>query len=222
KAIREAGLRTSWEDPDAEFETAVHVWLDAVIDGPVGAALSDLTHDLAPHAWSDSLAQKLLQLCGPGIPDVYQGCELWEDSLVDPDNRRPVDFPARTGMLQSLTGTPALDTSGAAKMWVVAYSLWLRRERPECVVGGPYRLLYAAGEQAERVVGYGRGRVGEPRVVVVLVTRRSVGLAETGWGDTAVDLPTGAWTDRLTGHTFQGRTRVEQIFARLPVALLVR
>jgi len=222
KAIREAGLRTSWEEPDSEFETAVHAWLDAVIDGPVGSQLSDLTHDLAQHAWSDSLAQKLLQLCGPGIPDVYQGCELWEDSLVDPDNRRPVDFPARTGMLQSLTGTPALDTSGAAKMWVVAYSLWLRRERPECFVGGTYLPVYATGERAERVVGYARGRVGEQPEVVVLVTRHSIGLAETGWGDTAIDLPEGAWTDRLTGHTFQGRTRIEQIFARLPVALLVR
>ncbi|MBF6370528.1 hypothetical protein IU469_33260, partial [Nocardia puris] len=73
-----------------------------------------------------------------------------------------------------------------------------------------------------RVVSYARGRVGETPEVVVVVTRHSVGLGETGWGDTALDLPQGSWTDRLTGHTFQGRTRVEQIFARLPVALLVR
>ncbi|WP_435593723.1 malto-oligosyltrehalose synthase [Nocardia sp. bgisy118] len=222
KAMREAGTRTSWEEPDAEFEAAVHSWMDVVIDGPVGAELGDLVHDLAPHAWSDALAQKLLQLCGPGIPDVYQGCELWEDSLVDPDNRRPVDFPARTGMLQSLTGTPALDTSGAAKMWIVAYALWLRRERPDCFVGGAYLPLFATGEQAARLVSYARGRVGEPPEVIVATTRHSVGLTDSGWSDTALDLPQGNWTDRLTGHTFQGRARLEKLFARLPVALLVR
>ncbi|MGW0252648.1 malto-oligosyltrehalose synthase [Nocardia goodfellowii] len=222
KAVREAGTRSCWEDPDTEFETAVHAWIDAVIDGPVGAELSDLTHDLAPHAWSDSLAQKLLQLCGPGIPDLYQGCELWEDSLVDPDNRRPVDFSARTGMLQSLTGTPALDPSGAAKMWIVAYALWLRRERPDCFVGGTYQPLFANGEQARRLVAYTRGRVGEAAEVLVAATRHSVGLADLGWGDTTLELPQGTWTDRLTGHTFAGRTRLEKMFARLPVALLVR
>ncbi|MEU4343703.1 malto-oligosyltrehalose synthase [Nocardia sp. NPDC023852] len=222
KAIREANTKTSWEEPDAGFETAVHGWLDAVIDGPVGSELGDLVHELAPHAWSDALSQKLLQLCGPGIPDVYQGCELWEDSLVDPDNRRPVDFAARAGMLQSLTGTPALDTTGAAKMWIVAYALWLRRERPYCFVGGTYLPLFGSGEQADRVVSYARGRVGEAPEVIVAATRHSVGLAESGWGDTFLDLPTGTWTDRLTGHTFQGKARLEKLFTRLPVALLVR
>ncbi|MGN2640300.1 malto-oligosyltrehalose synthase [Nocardia takedensis] len=222
KAIREAGTRTSWEEPDAEFESQVHGWIDAVIDGPVGSEMSDMVHDLAPHAWSDSLAQKLLQLCGPGIPDLYQGCEWWEDSLVDPDNRRPVDFAGRTGMLQSLTGTPALDTSGAAKMWIVAYALWLRRERPDCFVGGAYLPLFATGDHASRLVAFARGRRGEAPEVIVAATRHSLGLGESGWGDTTLDLPAGVWTDRLTGHTFQGRAALDTLFARLPVALLVR
>ncbi|WP_280356818.1 malto-oligosyltrehalose synthase [Nocardia otitidiscaviarum] len=222
KAMREAGTRTSWEEPDIEFEQAVHQWIDTVIDGPVGAELGDLVSDLAPHAWSDSLAQKLLQLGGPGIPDVYQGCELWEDSLVDPDNRRPVDFNHRILLLQSLTGTPDLDPSGAAKMWIVAYALWLRRERPECFVGGTYTPLFATGDHAQRLIAYARGRRGEPPEVIVAATRHSVALAETGWTDTVLDLPQGDWTDRLTGHTFSGRARLEKLFARLPVALLVR
>jgi (1->4)-alpha-D-glucan 1-alpha-D-glucosylmutase len=222
KAVREAGTKSSWEDPDLDFEAELHRWLDAVIDGPVGAELSAMVAHLAPHAWSDALAQKLLQLCGPGIPDLYQGCELWEDSLVDPDNRRPVDFGHRLAMLQSLTGTPEPDISGAAKMWIVAYALWLRRERPDCFVGGAYTPLFATGDQAQRLVAYTRGRAGEPPQVIVAATRHSVGLAETGWGDTALDLPQGTWTDRLTGHTFQGRARLEKLFARLPVALLVR
>ncbi|MEV0856634.1 malto-oligosyltrehalose synthase [Nocardia fluminea] len=222
KSIREAGTKTSWEEPDAAFESAVHGWLDAVIDGPVGTGIGDLAHELAPHAWSDAVAQKLLQLCAPGIPDIYQGTELWEDSLVDPDNRRPVNFATRVGMLQSLTDTPTLDTTGAAKMWVVAYALWLRRERPECFVGGMYRPLYAIGEHAHRFIAYGRGPAGEAPEVIVAATRHSVGLATTGWLDTTLPLPQGNWTDRLTGNTFAGSARVDKLFARLPVALLVR
>ena len=92
KAIREAAVHTTWNDPDAEFETAVHAWLDAVIDGPVAAELTSLVARLDLHARSDASGQKLLALTAPGVPDVYQGTELWEDSLVDPDNRRPVDY----------------------------------------------------------------------------------------------------------------------------------
>lgn len=222
KAAREAGTKTSWEEPDLEFESALHQWIDAVIDGQVGGGLSETVIKLAPHAWSDALSQKLLQLCGPGIPDIYQGCELWEDSLVDPDNRRPVDFGHRLTMLQSLTGTPELDSSGAAKMWIVAYALWLRRERPECFVGGAYTPLFAAGDRAGHLIAYARGPVDEPPQVIVAATRHSLRLSETGWGDAALDLPHGTWTDRLTGHTFTTRVRLEKLFTRLPVALLVR
>ncbi|MQY25457.1 putative maltooligosyl trehalose synthase [Nocardia sp. RB56] len=223
KAVREAGTRSSWEEPDPEFESALHRWIDTVIDGPVGAELGTLVLQLAPFAWSDGLSQKLLQLCGPGIPDVYQGTELWEDSLVDPDNRRPVDFGQRLAMLQSLTGTPEVDASGSAKMWIVAYALWLRRERPDCFVGGGYTPMFARGDNASHLIAYGRGPVGDPPQVIIAATRHSVGLADTGWGDTTMDLPNGAtWTDRLTGHTFQSAARLEKLFARLPVALLVR
>ncbi|GGK65496.1 putative maltooligosyl trehalose synthase [Nocardia camponoti] len=222
KSMREAGTKSSWEEPDAQFEAAVHGWLDAVIDGPVGTGIGDLVYELAPHAWSDSLAQKLLQLCAPGIPDIYQGTELWEDSLVDPDNRRPVNFAHRISKLQSLADTPALDNTGAAKMWVVAYALWLRRERPECFVGGNYSPLYAVGEHAHRVVAYGRGPAGESPEVIVAVTRHSVGLGANGWLDTTLSLPEGTWTDRLTGNVFAGAARMDKLFTRLPVALLVR
>lgn len=222
KAIREAGTKSSWEEPDSGFESAVHAWLDQVIDGPVGSGLSDLAHEMAPHAWSDALAQKLLHLCGPGIPDIYQGCELWEDSLVDPDNRRPVNFGVRAGLLQSLTDTPALDTTGAAKMWVVAYALWLRRERPECFVGGRYLPMYAMGEHAHRIVAYSRGPAGEAPEVIVVASRFTVGLGADGWLDTTLGLPPGPWIDRLTGATYADQARIDTLFARLPVALLVR
>ena len=101
KAIREAHQHTSWNDPDTAFEAAVHDWLDAVMDGPVAAELTALVGRLDIHARSDALGQKLLALTMPGVPDVYQGTELWEDSLVDPDNRRPVDYDVRRAELDA-------------------------------------------------------------------------------------------------------------------------
>ena len=88
KAIREAAVHTTWNDPDAEFEQKVHAWIDELIDGPLATELTSLLAQLDKHARSDSLGQKLIQLTAPGVPDVYQGTELWDDSLVDPDNRQ--------------------------------------------------------------------------------------------------------------------------------------
>ncbi len=100
KAIREAAAHTTWNDPDTEFEHKVHAWIDELIDGPLATELTKLVAQLDEHARSDSLGQKLIQLTAPGVPDIYQGTELWDDSLVDPDNRRPVDF--RSGALHWL------------------------------------------------------------------------------------------------------------------------
>lgn len=113
KAMREGRIGTSWTSPDGAFEAAGHAFLDALFDG---AALTDLVARLAPHGRSDALAQKLLQLAGPGVPDVYQGTERWEDSLVDPDNRRPVDWDAAD--------------DAHPKQRLVRAALRLRRERP--------------------------------------------------------------------------------------------
>ena len=121
KAIREAALHTTWNDPNDEFEAAVHAWLDAVLDGPVGAEMTSLVARLDLHARSDALGQKLIALTAPGVPDVYQGTELWEDSLVDPDNRRPVDYATRSEALEALRHP---------KIRVVAAALRLRRDRP--------------------------------------------------------------------------------------------
>jgi (1->4)-alpha-D-glucan 1-alpha-D-glucosylmutase len=120
KAIREAAVLTSWNDPDATFEAAVHAWLDTVMDGPVAIELRSLVTRLDEHAQNDALGQKLLALTVPGVPDVYQGTELWDDSLVDPDNRRPVDYRARR---------EALRANSNPKMRVVTAALRLHRDR---------------------------------------------------------------------------------------------
>ncbi len=208
KAIREAALHTSWHEPNTEFEGAVHSWLDIVLDGPVARELTQLVGQLNPHAENDALGQKLLALTVPGVPDVYQGTELWDDSLVDPDNRRPVDYTIRRQALKSLQHP---------KIRVVAAALRLRRARPDTFLRGDYRPLLATGAAADHVVAFGRGDD-----VVVAVSRWTLRLDETGWGDTMVPLPDGRWRDTLSGAVFTGATPTAVLFTDFPVALLER
>ncbi|GAB2654755.1 malto-oligosyltrehalose synthase [Prescottella soli] len=226
KAARESGTRTSWTEIDAHFEHALHAWIDHVVDGPVGRSIGLVARQLAPHGWSDALGQKLLQLCAPGIPDVYQGTELWEDSLVDPDNRRPVEYEVRRALLKSMdtpgVETPPIDGSGATKLHVTRAALRLRRDRPESFVGGHYRPVFGVGPTAEHVVGFARGPAGEASDVIALATRHSVRLHESGWESSSVALPNGSWFDRLTGELYAGAAPLSKVFDRLPVALLVR
>ncbi|WP_445160656.1 malto-oligosyltrehalose synthase [Mycobacterium sp. Dal123C01] len=208
KAIREAALHTSWNDPDTAFEDAIHRWLDTVLDGPVAGQLTELVAQLNPHAASDALGQKLLALTVPGIPDVYQGTELWDDSLVDPDNRRPVDYAARRAALIELRHP---------KLRVAATALRLRRSRPDSFVGADHVPVLADGQASDHVVAFRRGDD-----ILVAVTRWTVRLAETGWGNTVLPLPEGSWTDTLTGAMASGPTSTAELFADLPVVLLER
>ncbi len=208
KAVREAGLRTSWTQPDRRFEHAVHAWLDAVLDGPAAGGLTELVARLLPHAHSDAMAQKMLALTVPGIPDVYQGTELWEDSLVDPDNRRPVDHAGLRA---------ALSRMEHPKMRVVAAALAARRDRPQTFLAGGYRPVLASGPAAEHLLAFRRGDD-----VLVAVTRWTVRLAETSWGTTMLELPPGVWTDRLSGGRHDGPAPAADLFAGLPVILLER
>lgn len=208
KTIREAHVHTSWLDPVSEFEAAVHTWLDTVLDGPVAAELSALVTRLDRHARNDALGQKLLALTVPGVPDVYQGTELWEDSLVDPDNRRPVDYAHRRTALTALAHP---------KIRVVRAALRLRRARPDTFLAGGYTPLLAEGAAAAHLVAYLRGDD-----VAVAVSRWTVGLAESGWGETTLTLPAGSWTSRLTDGRFSGTVPAGHLFADFPVALLER
>jgi (1->4)-alpha-D-glucan 1-alpha-D-glucosylmutase len=160
----------------------------------------------------------VVQLTMPGVPDVYQGTELWDDSMVDPDNRRPVDFAGRAAMLATLDGAgspPALDVSGRAKLWVTARALRLRRDRPELFM--TYRPVSASGPAAEHVLGFDRGGA------VTLVTRLPVGLDRAGgWRDTRVPLPEGDFVDVLTGREAAGCAAAAELFGVYPVALLRR
>ncbi|WP_059019742.1 malto-oligosyltrehalose synthase [Mycobacterium sp. M26] len=208
KAIREAGSRTTWTAPDTEFEEAVHRWLDAVFDGPVAGELTELVAQLAPHAHNDALGQKLLALTVPGVPDVYQGTEVWEDSLVDPDNRRLVDYSARRAELERGTHP---------KVRVVTAALQARRQRPQTFLDGGYLPVLPRGQAAEHIIAFRRGED-----VLVAVARWTVRLDERGWGDTVLPLPEGTWRDRITGASWTGAAPAADVFAELPVTLLER
>jgi len=208
KAIREGAVHTTWNDPDTTFETAVHTWLNAVMNGPVATGLTSLVTRLDEHARNDCLSQKLVALTVPGVPDVYQGTELWEDSLVDPDNRRPVDYHLRRGVLSE---------NSHPKMRVVTAALQLRRDRADTFTDGGYTPVLAEGAAAEHLVAFLRADD-----ALTAVTRHSVVLAETQWGDTSLTLPDGVWVDRVGGGRFSGRVLATDLFAELPVALLER
>jgi (1->4)-alpha-D-glucan 1-alpha-D-glucosylmutase len=208
KAIREAGAHTSWADPDDAFESAVDGWLDTVISGDIAVELTGLVARLDPHGRNDALAQKLIQLTVPGVPDVYQGTEVWEDSLVDPDNRRPVDYAVRRAALAAFKHP---------KVLVTAAALRLRRRRPGTFLAGGYTPLLAIGRAHEHIVAFARGDD-----VLVAVARWTVRLEQTGWGDTVLVLPHGQWTDVLSGRPWKGCAPAAELFGELPVALLER
>ncbi len=208
KAVRESASHTSWRQPNEEFEAAVHRWLDDVIDGPVAIELTGLVRQLEGDAMCDALGQKLLALTVPGVPDVYQGTELFDDSLVDPDNRRPVDYTRRRETLSAMSDP---------KMCIVAAALRLRRARPDTFLSGGYTPVLAGGAGAEHLVAFLRGDD-----VIVAVSRFTVRLRETGWGEAFLTLPTGQWTDAITGRRYSGRVELSELLNETPVALLER
>jgi (1->4)-alpha-D-glucan 1-alpha-D-glucosylmutase len=216
KAMREASQETTWTAPDDAFETAVHAAVDlAYDDGELRGAWDELEEVLTGPGWSNSLGQKLIQLTMPGVPDVYQGTELWEDSLVDPDNRRPLDFDVRRAMLvRSADPELALEATGSAKLRVTQQALLARREHPGLFLG--YAPLKATGVRAPHLIAFDRGGA------ITLATRLPVALkAAGGWGDTAVTLPE-ELRDAISGRRFSGDVAVADVLRDLPVALLLR
>ncbi len=217
KAAREAGECTDWWDPDAAFEQRMHAVVDAAF-GDARSLVDAFVAEIAPAGWSNSLSAKLLQLAGPGVPDVYQGSELWETSLVDPDNRRPVDFAQRRRMLAQLNAPgaelPAVDESAAAKLLVTSRALRLRRDRPELFTH--YTPLTAAGAAADHVIAFDRGGA------AAVATRLPRGLeSRGGWAETELLIRCGTWRDELTGREFDGgRLRLSDLLVHYPVALL--
>ncbi|GGI44958.1 (1-_4)-alpha-D-glucan 1-alpha-D-glucosylmutase [Agromyces flavus] len=232
KASREASVSTHWTRPDEAFEARMHDVIDRAFDDPaVRGRLDAFVAWLAPAGWSNSLSAKLLQLTMPGVPDVYQGSELWETSLVDPDNRRPVDFAVRRRMLADLDDAvtrgdlPPVDERAAAKLLVTSRALRLRRDRPEWFTR--YRRLEVVDLASRHAIAFDRGGA------VTVATRLPIGLAARVGAEPAACAPPGAWGDTvvitrheplvdvLTGRRYEGGALpLADVLATYPVALL--
>jgi (1->4)-alpha-D-glucan 1-alpha-D-glucosylmutase len=222
KSVREAKVHTTWGAPDEAYEGAVtDLAARARADESLVADLEGFlaAHRLVERGRVTSLAQTALLLTVPGVPDVYQGTELWDLSLVDPDNRRPVDFHLRAKLLEDLrTASPEealahLD-DGGAKLWLTHHLLQHRRRDPGAFDDGRYEPVPGRGEKARHLLGFQRERL------VVLVPRLLVGLAED-WGDTTARIPAGDWVDLLTGDPVAaGDQPLAELTSRFPVVVL--
>jgi (1->4)-alpha-D-glucan 1-alpha-D-glucosylmutase len=217
KAAREAAHSTTWTRPDDDFESLLHRAVDlAFDDADVALTIESAVSLVRDAGWSNSLTAKLIQLTGPGVPDVYQGSELWEHSLVDPDNRRDVDFDERRLLLSAIDdgALPPIDESGAAKLLVTTRALRLRRARPGLFTR--YEPLEAIGSRADHLVAFDRGDA------ITVGTRLPIGLAAAGgWGDTALLVPGRPFRDAITGREFEGgELALSAVLSTYPVALL--
>ena len=213
KASREAKRRTSWSNPNEEYEAALRDFIVSVLErrasNPFPTEVDAFSRRIAPFGYLNSLSQLLCKLTAPGVPDIYQGCELWDDSLVDPDNRRPVDYPHRRERLASIIASltdstqrprPSqfLDslTDGSAKLYVTHRVLSLRRAHPELFREGAYRPLEVYGQKAAHLCAYARSHASATAIVLsprlfarLLGENLALPLSEDIWGDTTVELP---------------------------------
>jgi (1->4)-alpha-D-glucan 1-alpha-D-glucosylmutase len=240
KATKEAKVNTSWINPNEAWDAALSGFVEAVLgDEDFLASFDPFARRVAHYGMYNSLAQTLLKLASPGVPDVYQGQELWDLSLVDPDNRRPVDFAARQRLLEAMlkrAPSPADLLAGwedgRIKLWLTNRGLTLRRDRADLFARGDYRPLAASGACADSVVAFARRLDG--RAVVAVAPRLLARLTDdparppigAAWADTALDLggavPPGRYRDVLTDRrlTLRGRLALSELLAELPVALL--
>jgi (1->4)-alpha-D-glucan 1-alpha-D-glucosylmutase len=225
KAAREGKAHTSWIDPVPAYEDAIAEFVNNVMAD--GEFMNDLQtfigrNQLVPYGRITSLAQTALLLTCPGVPDLYQGSELWDLSLVDPDNRRPVDFQLRRRLLSEIEDAGAEQVlaradEGVPKLWLVTRLLRARRQRPELFGGSGYSPVVAHGAKAHHAVSFVRDRL------LVVVPRLLFGLAGD-WADTTIELPKGRWKDLLTGREEDGEAAVAlgSLLNAFPVAVLAR
>ena len=219
KASREAKVHTSWIDPNDAYDDALKIFVENVLsDDGFTDELDAFVAPLVDPGYVNALAQTLLKLTCPGVPDVYQGQEIWDFSLVDPDNRRPVDYAQRRSLLDRAVTIGAAEAwadraTGIPKLMVVNRCLTLRRNRPG-IFAGAYRRLDARGPAADHTVAFSRSDA-----AITVVPRLALAL---DWGDTSIDLPGGTWRDVFTGTERSGSALVSEMLGGFPVALLTK
>ncbi|MGA7589591.1 MAG: malto-oligosyltrehalose synthase, partial [Candidatus Sulfotelmatobacter sp.] len=225
KAAREAKEQTSWTQQNKEFEDALKLFIERILaSGEFVSELESLVEKVLLPGRINSLTQTLIKCTAPGVPDTYQGSEIWDLHIVDPDNRGPIDYATRQTMLAELRAGMSVEAimnrmdSGMPKLWVLFKSLHLRQEKPEWFgKEAAYAPLPVEGPKQAHLIAYSRGES-----VAVLAPRWNVKLG-SGFGSTTVELPPGNWTNIFTEETVKGgKMRVQFFFSRFPVALLVR
>ena len=225
KAVREAKMYTSWTRVDEAYERLLADFVAGVMEDDVfRSELETFVERVVEPGRINSLAQTLIKLTAPGVPDIYQGTELWDLSLVDPDNRRPVDFARRRRLLSEVESLMPEDVlaradEGLPKLWLVQRTLHFRRDNPEFFsAGASYRPLPARGPRSKHALAFIRGDR-----VITIVPRFPVRLGGD-WKDTTLELPggpNGIWRNVLTGEQLPGGTTLlGDLTARFPVALL--
>ncbi len=247
KAMREAKVHTSWLNPDVEYEAAVEHFVRALLDrrrmNMFLQSFEPLQARVAHLGIANSLAQLLIKITAPGIPDFYQGTELWDLNLVDPDNRRRVDYTIRRERLAGLDGASAEDllaqrVDGRVKMFVTRRGLHARAERRDVFERGSYIPLEIAGARRDNLFAFARTIPGDgaitcvPRLVAALAPDGAPALGRGVWADTRIELPpqveARAFRDAFTGavvepDTVNGRRLLAAatVFERFPIALLL-
>jgi (1->4)-alpha-D-glucan 1-alpha-D-glucosylmutase len=223
KAVREAKLRTAWDFPGAAYEDGLQRFIAGLYANEAFMAdAAAFVASISRAGWMTSLSQTLIKLTAPGVPDVYQGCELWDHSLVDPDNRRPVDYGLRRRLLNEAKSLSAPSVmrgieSGISKLWLVRKTLELRRAEASAF-DSSYEPLYADGPRSEHVVAFMRGGR------VLSVAPRWWHTLDGDWRQTTLRLPPGRWRNHLTETGFEGDNDVaiDVLLGAFPVALLVK
>jgi len=223
KACREAKLRTSWQEPNAGYEANIQGFVERALDNK--EFIQSLVEFVAPLVLPgriNSLAQTLIKLVAPGIPDFYQGTELWDLSLVDPDNRRPVDYAQRTQLLSRCRSVKAAEAlaewdSGLPKLWMIDRVLSLRAAQPaEFAEDSRYQPLVAQGAHLGNLFAFRRGEN-----MIAVVPRLTLSIANE-WEDTRLPLPGGVWRNVFTRQELSVSASAADLFGEFPVALLLK
>jgi (1->4)-alpha-D-glucan 1-alpha-D-glucosylmutase len=240
KAAREAKLRTTWSDPDPGYESAITSFVAAVLqpaeDAPFLADVARFVSLVAlPGAWN-ALSRLAIHLTAPGTPDIYQGDDFWNYVLVDPDNRRQVDYDARSAAAEDLAAIETAITSPVAaldphdnrvKLFVTARLLAARRTHPELFTRGDYKPLHVTGSRAKHVIAFAREFSG--RCAITIASRLTYAVVDARtpdwWADTAVVLPLElhgrCWQSQLAqgSITAQGSLDLRHLFVKLPMTV---
>jgi (1->4)-alpha-D-glucan 1-alpha-D-glucosylmutase len=229
KASREAKQETNWLEPDVHYEAELERFVrEMVADPEVGREISEVVGAMTPGWQQLSLSQTLLKLTAPGVPDIYQGSELWDLRLVDPDNRTPVDYELRRRLLRAATGGTGDQfmsrlADGVPKLRLIATALAVRgRNADAFTAGSGYQPLHAHGSRADHAICYSRTRASGESATVTVAFRWPL-LLGSEWHDTTVPLPAGPWRNALTGEEVTGgEQRIVGLLREAPVALLER